>query len=62
MGKVMQIPVIPDGADKGTIAAALKAARGDQERLIDIGPHTVLVVNYAGFPVERWTKKAWRKP
>jgi len=57
-----QIPVIKGGADKGTVQAALKAAGGDAERLIDIGPHTVLVVNYAGFPVEHWTKKAWRRP
>jgi len=45
----------------GTREAALTAAGGDAKRLIVL-PTSIMVVNYPGFPVERWTKKAWRKP
>lgn len=47
-------------ARRATQEAALAAAGGDKGRLIEISPYTFLVVNRPGFPVERWTRKAWR--
>ena len=40
--------------------AAIAAADGDTSRLLTLNPCTIVVLNFSGFPTDRWTKKDWR--